>query len=413
MFEAFEGLDFHRIAKWVVTVLGIIIVLGGAVSMFTNNNAGFIQVLENPLTHKMWVRHAPGIYVKGVSRVTSYQIQSSYTFSNDKTDKTKTGPAINVRYNDGGTADISGDYRFQLPNDDEYILKIHQIFGSPAKLMHELFMQAVKQAVYATSQLMSSEEAYTKGAQFPQWVQDQLMFGVYKTEEAIENIKRPDGTVDVRRYVRIKRDAANVPMRNEPVLEEFHITVPQATCKEPGFDETIQKLIQEKRQYEQDISVAEATATTAQQEKLTAIESGKTDVMKARYAALKALSKAVESARKDSTVWVTNAEQALEVAKASYAQSRDAADGQIAEAEGAAARRAANKSADNALLARVEAYQQILGFYEEAWAKVPWNEWQYAPESTAMTSDGIPYVYATMLRTAALVQKDLNLDLGF
>ncbi len=402
-----------KVIKVIVYLAVAVVLISVMTTLFKKNDAGYYQVRQDYVTGDLSVRWDPGIYFNGLKKTTTYQVETSYTFSDDRSEENIIGPAIPVRFNDGGIGRIAGDFRFRLPANEDDMIRLHQMFGSHGALMEELFIQAVKQSVYNTSQLMSSEESYTNKSLFPQWTRDQLASGVYMTEEFTEVfLDSVRSTTETRKSVRIRIDSAGVPIRNEPVLIQFGITITQATIREPSYDQNILKLISEKRKFEVEITVAEAEADEARQKKLTVIEDGKKQVTEAEYEARRAMAKAVEAAKKDKTVAVTHADKRLAVAEQLFQAEKARADGLIAQASGEAEKRKKVKEADNALVVRTEAFIEIMGYYGEAYTKIDWSP-RIATSSIALGKDGLPPAYVSLTSIAEVVRKDLNLDLKF
>lgn len=408
-----NNVPIGKIIKMIGSGLLVIIAIWIVFILFGKNDAGFYQVRQDIITGDLTVKRDFGIYYNGFKKVTTYQIESSYTFSNDKDEKNIIGPAIEVRFNDGGIGRISGDFRFRLPANDDDMLKVHQIFGTPKELMDELYIQAVKRSVFTTSLLMSSEESYTNKSLFPQWTLDQLQNGVYQTEEyRIAITDEITQEIETRKAVRILRDEHNNPIRNEPVLNQFGITISQATIREPEYDRNILNLIKKKRSFEVAITIAEADAEKASQQKLTVIEDGKKMVTEAEYEARKKMQKAIEEARKDKTVALTLASKDLIVSEQNYLAEKSKADGLIAQAKGEADRRKKVKEADNALVARAEAFEDIMGFYQNAFTKISWSP-RIATSSSAMGENGLPPAFESFIKISEVVRQDLNLNLKF
>lgn len=291
------------------------------------------------------------------------------------------------------------------------MLLIHKTFGGPEELMTEYYMPVVRNSVYNSAALMSSEGSYTTlKAQFSQWARDQLENGLYETEEYTETVLDTARRIEeVRRFVRIRRDTVtNEPLRQPPPLKPYGLTVTQFTLREPWYDSTIIGLIDQKRKYRVETSVAEATAEQARQEKLTATADGLKKKTQAEYEAMTDAAKIITAARKDSTVTVTRARQELEIAMQVYEQAEAEADATIALAKGQAERRHKILAANNALEARVEAYETIWGFYKEALKHM-----RLSPEVavSGAVADGIPPGYAFMQALDEQIKADLGLDL--
>ena len=408
-----NNLPFASIIRLVAVGAAVIVAIWIGYTLFGKNDAGYYQVRQDIITGELTVKRDFGIYYNGLNKVTTYQIESSYTFGNDRDDKNVIGRAIEVRFNDGGIARISGDFRFRLPTNDEDMLRLHQEFGSGDQLMVELYIQGVKQSVFNTSLLMSSEESYTNKSLFPQWTLDQLQGGVYKTEEyRVEIVDEITKDIEIRKAVRIHRDEHGNPIRNEPVLNHYGITISQATIREPEYDNNILNLIREKRSFEVAITIADADAEKASQQKLTVIQNGKKQVTEAEYQARKIMEKAIEAARKDKTVALTLASKGLIVAEQDYLAESSKADGLIAQARGEADRRKKVKEADNALVMRTEAFEDIMGYYKKAFTQISWSP-RIATASAAYGKNGLPPALESFLKVSEVVRKDLNLDLTF
>src|SRR5690606_17053639 len=70
--------------------------------------------------------------------------------------------SISVKWNDGGHAEISGSARYDLPSDDEQIIKLHSIFGSQEAIENQIIKTNIEKAVYLTGPLMTSKESYAE-----------------------------------------------------------------------------------------------------------------------------------------------------------------------------------------------------------------------------------------------------------
>ncbi len=399
-----------RIVKYAsAIIIGITVVILGF-NAIRKNDEGYRQVRMNPLTGNLIVREKAGLYINGIYQVKTYQWETSYTFSNDKNDKSAIGSAIKVRFNDGGLADISGDFRFKLPTDEYSMIRIHETFGTPEALMEQLYMQAVKGAVFATSQLMSSEEAYTQKSRYSQLVSEQLQDGIFKTEEFIEYYINDEGNQEERKRVRIKRDENNVPLRNEPVLREFGIEITQGVIREPEYEGAIVTLIDNKRKFEVDINVAIADVEKAQQEKRTAIAEGNKEVTTAQYMAEKTKIKMVAEAEKNKTVNLTEATQQLLSAQQEYAEATSWANGRIALARGEAQRRREVLAADNALEKRLQAYSEIMPLIVSAWQKQTWTANVANTKAGMVSENNLPLPVESLLELERQLRADLGLE---
>jgi hypothetical protein len=295
------------------------------------------------------------------------------------------------------------------------MIRVHEIFGDPNVLMTELYIPLINEVVYKSSQLLSSEESYTNKARFAQLTVDQLENGIYETEEYVVTKRDSEtGSSEIQKKVRIKTDDEGIPIRLSgiPSLKAYNIQVTQNVIREPSYGKNITDLISQKRKFENDIAVAEADAEKANQQKLTVIANGKKQVTEADYAARQVMAEQVEEAKKDKTVALTRANQRLEVSQQQYLVAEREADGKILQVTGEADKRRKVKLADNALLARTEAFQEIMGFYEVAFTKVSWSP-RIATVAASTGPDGLPPAFNSFNNVAELVMKDLGLTLSF
>src|SRR5690606_20448982 len=108
---------------------------------------------------------------------------------NDETESSL--PAI---WNDGGESKISGSVRYDMPVDDESIIKVHSTFGSQESIEHQLIKTNVEKAIFLTGPLMSSKESYAeRRSDLISLIEDQANKGVYKTK-IVEEEKQDDLT---------------------------------------------------------------------------------------------------------------------------------------------------------------------------------------------------------------------------
>jgi len=401
----------RRILKYVFLTVLILSLLPLVFTTFLSNEAGHVMVRQAFIFGDLMMRWEPGLFFNMWADYETYPLETSYKFSRDESEENIIGPAIEVRFNDGGTALISGDVRFRLPQNDSDMVLLHQTFGSADEVMKEIYMQTVRNSVYNAAALMSSEESYTtKKAQFSQYARDQLEHGLFETEEVtqvvLDTLKK---TKEERKFVRVKTDTSGFPLRQKALLKEYSVAVVQFTLREPWYDSTIIELISKKREYRNDAIVAEANADKARQEKLTVIANGEKNRTEAEFKAKTEMAQTLARAVKDSSVTVTQAQQQLDVAIQEYEQTKASADAAIALAQGEADRRKKNLAANNALEPRLIAYKEILGFYQEAL-----KHCRLSPDVTTTSAFGAgsaPMGISLMEAIDEQVRKDLGLEL--
>lgn len=319
------NMDFRRfklIAGLILGVVAITTVVSVAKELFETNNAGYFQVKQAAVSGSMTVIDQPGTYARLFGTITTYHISDMHYFSKSNLDGGAGGESdpIKVRFNDGGTADVSGAIKFRLPNDRDKRLRIHQDFKGYSALKHDLIRQTVAEAMMQTATLMKAEESYsTRRSEFTSLVEDQIKNGIYETDSKEYKTADADGNELVEREVFVKRDAKGLPLiRKDSPLRFYGVEVLSFTIKEIDFDQTIDNLIQKKKEAEQQKVVARANAEKAKQDAITAREQGN-----ARIATEKA-NQDVEKIKE-----VTIAQKEFEVSKLRRSQAEQDAAAQV------------------------------------------------------------------------------------
>jgi regulator of protease activity HflC (stomatin/prohibitin superfamily) len=317
-----NGTNFKLIGGLVGGLVGLLLLIGVSKQLVGSNNAGFYQIKQAAVTGTMSVIDQPGAYLKLFADVTTYQISDMHYFSKNKLDggdNAESDP-IKVRFNDGGTADVSGALKFRLPVDPTMRQKIHRDFKSYNVLKHDLLRQVVAEAMMQTATLMKAEESYsTRRGEFTSLVEDQVKNGIYETFSKELKFQDADGNELVEHQVLVKKDEHGAPViRKESALKTYGVEVVQFTIKDIDFDPTIDALIQKKKEAEQQKVVARANAERAKQDAITAREQGNAKI---------AEEKATQEVQKIKEV--TIAQKEFEVSKLRRSQAEQDAAAQV------------------------------------------------------------------------------------
>jgi len=274
-------MDFKKIkliASLIGGVVGLMLLVGIGRSILETNNAGYYQIKQAAVTGQMTVIDSPGTYLRLFGDVTTYHVSDMHYFSKSNQDggSGSESDAIKVRFNDGGTADVSGAIKYRLPIDPVKRLRLHQDFKSYAAFKHDLIRQTVSEAMMQTATLMKAEESYsTRRSEFTSLVEDQVKVGIYETQSRELKSADADGNERVDVEVFVKRDNTGQPaVRKISPLAQYGVEVISFTIKEIDFDATIDALIQKKKEAEQQKVVARANAEKAKQDAITAREQG-------------------------------------------------------------------------------------------------------------------------------------------
>jgi regulator of protease activity HflC (stomatin/prohibitin superfamily) len=259
-------------------VIGLLLVIGVGRGLVETNNAGFYQIKQAAVTGSMTVIDLPGTYARLFGDITTYHVSDMHYFSKSPLDGGSGDEAspIKVRFNDGGTADVSGAIKYRLPISTDQRLRLHQDFKNYNSFKHDLIRQTVAEAMMQTATLMKAEESYsTRRSEFTSLVEDQVKNGIYETVSRELKSADADGNERVDVEVYVKKDAKGLPtIRKISPLAQYGVEVISFTIKEIDFDATIDNLIQKKKEAEQMKVVARANAEKAKQDAITAREQG-------------------------------------------------------------------------------------------------------------------------------------------
>lgn len=340
----------------VAVVLGML-----SPSLLETNNSGFYAIRQAAVTGQMTAFLDSGMFIQGFGNVFSYRAADILHFSKHASEGGgEVDESIEVRFNDGARARVTGNVRIELPHNPEKMIEIHRKFRSYDALIKDTVKQVVSEAVILTSAFMSAEESYTtKRAEFSQLADDQVKAGVYLTEAEDINVKDHKPGEDVRKQiVRIQLDKDGKPERKESVLALYGIRVTQFVIKEIDYEDTVDQQIQTKQQALMKTVSAKAEAEKAAQDRLTAEEVGKKNVAIARY-----------EQEVEKTKAVTSAEKELDVARLNKTAAEQYKQTQILKAEGDAEYRRKIMSADGALEKKLAAYVETQRLWSDAFAK--------------------------------------------
>lgn len=300
--------------------------------MLVDTNKGGYILIKEYLNGTMTPVKDEGVTWKWGGSTYEYKRAGSYRFvkqrvlSNYRMDISASGPSIEVRFNDGGTATISGYVRFVLSIVDDKLLNMHNKFRSYDSLVNTGVKQLVIESIQLSAAMMSSEESYTtKRAEFSELAWDQITNGIYLTEQQALKVKNPKtGEIQTKFLVRIKTEQKKDPqtgemvevmMRKEDPLKPYGISVSQFVITDIDYEAGIKKQIAEKRSALMETISVKAKAEKAAQERMTAEEVGKRNVMVSKYKAEVTKVRDVTDADRFKEVARILAEKGLQVAK--------------------------------------------------------------------------------------------------
>jgi regulator of protease activity HflC (stomatin/prohibitin superfamily) len=282
------------------------------------NDAGYYQIKQTAMSGEMVVIGDPGTYFQMFGGITTYKISDEYYFSKTEGEGDSLSDAIKVRFNDGGTAEISGMIKFRMPTDPNKRLALHRDFKSFEAIKHALMRQVVTEALMQTAPLMRAEDSYsTRRSEFTDIAEDQVILGIFETASKEFKEKDADGNEFIVAEVNVKKDEKGQPViRKESPLKQYGIEVIQFVIKDIDFDQTIDALIAKKKEAEQQKVVARANAEKAKQDAITAREQGAARIAEEKANQEVEKIKEVTIAQKEFEVAKLNAQKAKEEAAA-------------------------------------------------------------------------------------------------
>lgn len=293
-----------KIAALVLGVVGFIVLAFTLPQLFETNNEGYYQVKQAAVSGEMSVKSSPGTYIQNFATVTTYPISDVYDFSANKHEGEESGEPINVAFNGGGRASISGSVKFRLSLNEADQKLLHQDFRSYAAVERGLIRSVVQEVFNKTAATMKAEESYSsKLAEFTQLAEDQLVSGVYETKSRVDKYKDSDGNEITDTIVEIERGPDGKPLitKKSPLLR-YKVEVINFVINGFVYDEKTTAIIGKKQEAEQAKVVARANAERAKQDAITATETGKAEVAKAEADALVIKKTAVIKAQQETEI---------------------------------------------------------------------------------------------------------------
>jgi len=308
-----------QISVLIISVVSLVIILAIGFGTIATNDMGWYHIRQNAFTGTMSIRQQPGPYPKMWAKVSAYQISDQNYFSKHDEDGGRGIEAapIQVRFNDGGTALISGSikYRFSTLESDQ--LKLHEEFKTYPSVKQNLVRQIITEALMQTATFMKAEESYsTRRSEFTALAEDQIRDGIYATVSEEKQMSDAEGNDFVVKTVKVKMGENGTPLiRKTSPFKRYNIEILQFVIKDIDFDKTIDNLITKKKEAEQQKVVAKANAERAKQDAITAFEQGQANIAIAKAKKEVEKIEAVTEARKQYEVEKFEALKAKETAK--------------------------------------------------------------------------------------------------
>lgn len=382
----------------IITGTTLLVILFSIGALFEDVDAGQIVVIQAPVTGKLSVYKEPGWVGQWFGKATHYQKSAQFWFNTTEQDDR----AINVRWNDAGTATISGSVRYKMPLSDEKIIELHSIYGSQDALENDLIETNIKKSIYMTGPLMSSKESYAeKRSYLIQLIEDQAARGVYQTIQkdvkAVDPISGQEKTITV---VEIQYDTLKgITLRQEvSPLKSYGITLSNLSIEGIKYDEKVESQIEAQRKATMEVQTAMAKAKEAEQRALTAEKEGEAKAAEAKW------EQEVIAAKE-----VTQAEMRRKVAAEDVKTAELRKKQMILEGEGEAAKKRLVMQADGALKQKLDTWLKAEELKWDAFAKFKGNLVPLYQSGSATANNGNAMQYMEIMGIKAM--QDLSLDM--
>lgn len=345
----------------VLAVAGIVIgaiLFSGFGNIFEHLDAQHVMVIQSPVSGRLDWYTSPGMKLQLFGTVTKYPKRAQYWFSSFPDQGEVRDQSIQVRFNDGGHATISGSVAYEIPLDEKNLTEIHQKYGSPEAIDQQLVRTVVEKSVYMTGPLMSSKESYAERRNdLIFYISDQLENGIYKTETRQVKVTDPlsgeQKTVNIVEL--IKNKEGMLERQDSSPLASFGVKTFNLSLNQIKYDTQVEAQIQAQQKATMDVQTAAAQAKKAEQDAITAAKNGEAEAARQKWEqeAIKAK-------------MVTEAEMRRDVAELDRQTAERRKLEQIAIGEGEAKRRQLVMQADGALEKKLDAWVKVNERYAQA-----------------------------------------------
>ncbi len=353
-----------------ITIIALSVVVLALIPYFITNltedlQANHVMVVQSPVSGDLTVYTDPGLKWQGFGTVTKYPRRATYSFGYDK--ETKVDSSKQVRFNDGGHANLYGSSQWEMPLDSKTVIAIHKAFGSAAAVENSAVAKMIDSAVYLSGPLMSSTESSgERRAELVQYINDQAENGVYVTQVREKEVTDPlSGTKKEIAFTEIQRDKdGNAKRQQGSILKDFGIKLLPMSIAELRYDAVVEDQIKQRQVATTQVQIAQANARKAEQEKLTTEAQGAANAAKAKWEQETIKAKVV-----------TEAQQRLDIATLDAKSAQQYKAQQILIGEGDAQRKQLVMAADGALDQKIEAYKEVNAKYAQAIAQAQPGAW--------------------------------------
>lgn len=268
----------------IVFVVLAVVFLALARGIFQTNDAGWFQVKQAALTGNMSVRQNAGTYFQWFGTITEYKNVTTCGIGSHKGDGSADIEAVDVIFNDGSKAKISGLIRVKLPTTQEGAISLKREYaGGFDHFIASGIVPIVNNAIKLSANLRSAQDAYTTLALFQQAVEDQLRNGIYVTKSDKVSKTTSTGDIEEQRVTVLVYGADGQPLRTPNRLQQLGCEVLECVIDVPQFDTKVEEMIAKRKDEAMKTELSKQEAIRAKQDALTAEQQGLANVAKAKY----------------------------------------------------------------------------------------------------------------------------------
>jgi len=272
-----------KIVAIVFAVLALLFVVL-AKGIFETNQTGYFQVKQAALTGTMSVRFAGGTYGQWFGQISTYKNVTTCGIGAHKGDGSADIEAVDVIFNDGSKAKISGLIRVKLPVTPEGAINLKKEYSEGFDhFIRSGIVPIVNNAIKLSANLRSAQDAYTTLALFQQAVEDQLRNGIYVTKSDKIQKTTSTGDVEEQRVTVLVYGNDGQPLRTPNRLQQLGCEVLECVIDVPQFDTKVEEMIAKRKDEAMKTELAKQEAIRAKQDAITAEQQGLANVAKAKY----------------------------------------------------------------------------------------------------------------------------------
>lgn len=357
--------------------LAVLIIVGALTSsqIFESVEKGTYHIKQAAVTGTMYAIMEPGMYMQMFGDVERWPVAETFFFTADTDEGERRDQSIEVRFNDGALAKISGTLRVDLPRSEaEAIdLVVKHGYRSYSDVEHKLVLPTVRNALRLTANLMTARESFAeKRPSFIEWARDQVENGLYQTEEKEEETLDILTGEKIKRVVKvIKTDEDGNPIRQPSPLGVLGMRLSNFEVKVFQYERRVLAQIQKQQEATMAAITARSKVEQARKEAEQAEAEGKKAVMQAKYSEEEQKIKAVVQAERDKETTLIQADKVKQEQKLLAEAAKFERQKMEEKARGERALRQAKIAGDGALDKKLEAWIKVNEFYANAWKERP------------------------------------------